>query len=104
MIIEKKRCCIVVFQPIAVFHIETVVWFASQIMSGFYMECYTGLKWVNFESAKMFLRKFLTGLQIQVKIRSYSGDCDLEKNQLYALRLMAKASGIFNKALAWALC
>ena len=73
-------------------------------MSGFYMECYAGLKWVNFEPAKMFLRKFLTELQIKAKIRSYSGDCDLEKNQLYALPLMGKASGIFNIALARALC
>ena len=32
------------FQPSAVFHIETIIWFALQIMPGFYMECYTGLK------------------------------------------------------------
>ena len=42
-------CCILLFQPSVVFHTETAVWFAQQIMSGFYMECYTGLKWVKKE-------------------------------------------------------
>ena len=45
LIIEKKRCCIVAFQASVAFHIETVIWFALQIMHGFYMESYTGLKW-----------------------------------------------------------
>ena len=49
VIIERKRCCIVVFQPNVMFHIETVIWFVLQIMPGFYMECYPGLKWVKKE-------------------------------------------------------
>ena len=49
MIIEKERCCIVVFQLSAVFHIETVICFALQMMPGFYMENYTGRKWVERE-------------------------------------------------------
>ena len=35
------------FQPSVVFHIETAIWFALQIMPGFYLECYTGLKLVK---------------------------------------------------------
>ena len=35
------------FQPSLVFHIELVIWFTLQTMPGFYMECYTGLKWVK---------------------------------------------------------
>ena len=49
VIIEKKRSCIVVFQPNVVFHIETVIWFALQIAPGFYMENDTRLKWVKRE-------------------------------------------------------
>ena len=45
----KKRCCIVVFQPSDVFHIETVISFALEIMPGFYIECYTGLELVKRE-------------------------------------------------------
>ena len=60
-------CFVVVFQPSVVFHIETVICFALHIIPGFYMEYYTGLKWVKrvfiiadfkFESAKKSLRKF----------------------------------------------
>ena len=40
---------IVVFQPSAVFQMEIVIWFALQIMPGFCMDCYTGLKWVKRE-------------------------------------------------------
>ena len=36
----------------------------------------------------MFLRKFLTGTQIQAKILSHSGECDLEESQLFALPLI----------------
>ena len=42
--IEKKRCYAVVFQPKVVFHLETVIWFAPQIMRALCMECYTELK------------------------------------------------------------
>ena len=49
VIIERKRCCIVVFQPNIIFHIETVIWFVLHIMPGFYMEYYPGLKWVKKE-------------------------------------------------------
>ena len=35
------------FQPSIVFHIETVIWFALEIMPGLYIEYYTGLKWVK---------------------------------------------------------
>ena len=38
-------CFIVVFQSSVVFHIEEFIWFALQSMPGFYLECYTGLKW-----------------------------------------------------------
>ena len=37
------------FHPCVVFPIETVVRFAMQIMSDFFMEWYTGLKWVKRE-------------------------------------------------------
>ena len=37
------------FQPCVVFPIETVVRFPMQIMSDFFMEWYTGLKWVKRE-------------------------------------------------------
>lgn len=32
------------FQPSVIFHIETVIWVALQIIADFYMEFYTGLK------------------------------------------------------------
>ena len=35
------------FQPSVVFHIESVIWFALEIMPDFYMEHYTGLKWIK---------------------------------------------------------
>ena len=47
VIIEKKRCYIAAFQPSVAFHIETVIWFALQIIPRFYMECLTWLKWVK---------------------------------------------------------
>ena len=37
------------FQPSVAFCIETFIWFALQIMPGFYMECYTELKCVKRE-------------------------------------------------------
>ena len=37
------------FQPSVVFHIETVIRFALQTMPDFYMESYTGLKWVKID-------------------------------------------------------
>ena len=105
VIIEKKRCFIVVFQPSVVFHIEKVIWFALQIMPSFHMKCYTGLKQVKRESLlRQILRLvcqnvskevLLTGLKIQTKIPSHSGDCLLAEGQLNAFPLMAKGLGIF---------
>ena len=56
------------FSLSVVFHSETNIWSALQIMRGFYMECYTGLKLVkreyslrqilNLSIAKMFRRTF----------------------------------------------
>ena len=37
------------FQPSVVFHMKTAIWFALQTMPGFYIECYTGLKWIKRE-------------------------------------------------------
>ena len=108
VIIEKKRCCIVVFQPSVVFHIETVIWFALQIMPGFYMESYTGLKWVKREYSlpqilslvyqNVSKEVLLTVPKIQAKIPSHSGDCVLGEDQLNALLLMAKGLRIFTIA------
>ena len=88
------------FQPSVVFHIEAVIWFSLQIMPGFYMECYTGLKWVkreyslpqilNLVCQNVSLEVLLTGPKIQVKIPSHSGDCILAEGQFYALSVMAK--------------
>ena len=49
IIFEKKRCWIAAFFPSVVFHTETAIWFALQSMPGFYMECYTGMKWFRRE-------------------------------------------------------
>ena len=49
-------CCVVVFQPSIVFHIEKVIWFAPQIMPGLYMECYTEVKWVKKENPATLLK------------------------------------------------
>ena len=56
------------FSLSVVFHSETNIWSELQIMRGFYMECYTGLKLVkreysllqilNLSIAKMFRRTF----------------------------------------------
>ena len=75
-------------------------------MPGFYMKCYTGLKWVKREYllsqilslvcqnvSEEFL---LTEPKIQAKIPSHSGDCILGEGQLNTLFLMAKGLGIFN--------
>ena len=88
------------FQPSAVFHIEIVIWFTLQIMPGFYMECYTGLKWakreyslpqvLNLVCQNVSQEVLLTGLKIRAKIPSHSGDCVLGEGQLYALPLIAK--------------
>ena len=60
-----------------------------QIMPDFYMECYTGLKWVKREySLQQILNLvcrnvskeiLLTGPKIQAKISSPSGDCVLRE-------------------------
>ena len=63
-------------------------------MPGFYMECYTGLKWVktdftikpiksltqilNLVCQNVSKEALLTGPKIQVKIPSHCGDCVLE--------------------------
>ena len=88
------------FQPSVVFHIETVIWFTLQIMPGFYMECYTGLKWVKREYSlpqilnlvylNVSKEVLLTGPKIQAKIPSHSGDCGLGEGKFYALPLMVK--------------
>ena len=88
------------FQPSIVFHIETVIWFTLQIMPGFYMECYTGLKWVkreyslpqilNLVCPNVSKKVLLARPKIQGKIPSHSGDCVLGESQFYALPLMAK--------------
>ena len=90
--------CIVVFQLSVVFHTETVIWFALQIMPGFYMESYTGLKWVKREYSlpqifslvcqNVSEEVLLTEPKIQAKIPSHSGDCDLGESQLNTLSLM----------------
>ena len=105
---EKKSCCIVVFQHSVIFHIEAVIWFALQIMPGFYMECYTGLNWVKREYSLLQVSSLvcqnvskkilLTGPKIQAKILSHSGDCILGEGQLKALPLMAKGLEIFTIA------
>ena len=58
------------FQHSVVFHIEVAIWFALQIMLGFYVECYSGLKWVkreyalpqilNLSLSKCFLGNFIS--------------------------------------------
>ena len=40
---------IVVFQLSVIFQIQTVAWFALQILPGFFMEYCTGLKWFKRE-------------------------------------------------------
>ena len=76
-------------------------------MPGFYMACYTGLKWVQREYSLPQILSFcqnvskdilLTGRKIQAKISSHSGDCILGEGQLNTLPLMAKGLGIFTIA------
>ena len=72
-----------------------------QIMSDFFMEWYTGLKWVkreyllpqilNLSWLKCSEEDLLTGPKIQAKISRHSGDCVLGEVHLYALPLMAKS-------------
>ena len=88
------------FQPSVVFYIETVIWFTLRIMPGFYMECYTGLKWVkreyslpqilNLVCQNVSKEVLLTGPKIQVEIPSHSGDCVLGEGQFHALPLLGK--------------
>ena len=77
-------------------------------MPGFYMECYTGLKWVKREYSlpqilsllcqNVSKEVLLTRPTIHTKIPSHSGDCVLEEGQLDALLLMAKVLGVFSIA------
>ena len=74
-------------------------------MPGFYMESYTGLKWVKREYSlpqifslvcqNVSEEVLLTEPKIQAKIPSHSGDCVLGEGQLNALPPMAKDLGIF---------
>ena len=69
-------------------------------MPGFYMECYTELKWFKREySLPQFLilvcQKFsnevlLTGPKIHAKVTIHSGACFLGEGQLCAFPLMVK--------------
>ena len=75
-------------------------------MAGFYMESYTGLKWVKREYSLPQLFSLVcqnvseevlsTGPQIQVEISSHSGDCVLGEGQLNTQSLMVKGLGIFS--------
>ena len=90
------------------FHIEIVIWFALQIMPGFYVESYTGLKWVKREYSlpqdfsllyqNVSEEVLLTEPKIQTKIPSHSGDCALGEDQLNTLSLMVKVLEIFSIA------
>ena len=98
-------CCI---SSSVVFHIELVIWFALQIMPGFYMESYTGLKWVKGEYSLPHIfslicqnvseEVLLTEPKIQAKIPSHSGCCILGEGQLNTLSLMVNRLGIFSMA------
>ena len=76
------------------------LWFALQIIPGFCMECYTGLKCferaysllqiLNLLSQNVSRKVLLTGPKLQAKIPSHSGDCILGEGKLYDLPLMAK--------------
>ena len=75
-------------------------------MPCFYMECYTGLKWVKREYAlpqilslvcqNVSEEVLLTGPKIQAKIPRHSGNCVLGEGQLDALLIMTKGLGAFN--------
>ena len=101
-------CCIVVFQPSVVFHIETVIWFALQIMPGLYMESYTGQNCIKREYSLPQIFSLvcqnisedvlLTEPKFQAKIPSHSGDCVLGEGQLNTLSRMVMGLGIFSIA------
>ena len=75
-------------------------------MPGFYMETYTGLKWVkreyslpqifNLVCQNVSEEVLLTGPKIQANIPSHSGDCVLGEGQLNTLSLMVEGLGIFS--------
>ena len=75
-------------------------------MAGFYMESYTGLKWVKREYSLPQIFSLVcqnvseevlpTGPQIQVEISNHSGDCVLGEGQLNTQSLMVKGLGIFS--------
>ena len=79
-----------------------------QVTSGFYVEYYTGLKWVKKECSLLQILSLvcqnvskevsLTRPKIQAKIASHSRDCVLGEGQLDALLLMAKDLGVFSTA------
>ena len=90
------------------FQVETVIWFALEIMPAFYIECCTGLIWVKREYSLLQIlslvhqniskKVLLTGPKIQAKFSSHSGDYILGEGQLNVLPLMAKGLGIFTIA------
>ena len=77
-------------------------------MPGFYMEWYTGMKWVKREYPLPQILSLVcqniskevlqTGPKIQAKIPIHSGGCVLREGQLNALPLMAKGLRIFSIA------
>ena len=77
-------------------------------MPRFYIERYTGLKWVkgkytlprilSLVSQNVSKEVLLTGPKIQAKIPSHSRECVLGEGQLHALPLMVKGLGIFSIA------
>ena len=77
-------------------------------MPGFYMESYTGLKWVKREYSlpqifslvcqNVSEEVLLTEPKIQAKIPSHSGDFILGEGQCNTLSLMVKGLGILSIA------
>ena len=82
------------FQSSVLFHIEIV---KLQIKPDFYVECYTGLKWVkreylsllilNLVSQNVSKEVLLTGPKTQAKIPRFQ---NWKKGQLYTLHLMVQ--------------
>ena len=76
---------------------ETVIWFAPQVMPGFYMECYAGLKWVkreysllkilNLNLRKCFLGSFASRTQNSCENSKPFWLLPFGEGQLYAVSL-----------------
>ena len=79
-------------------------------MPGFYIESYTGLKWVKKEYSLPQIFSLVcqivseevlpTGPKMQEKTLSHSGDCVLGEGQMNTLSPMVKSLGIFSIARA----